>query len=45
MYFVFLRYCAYHLSLQFKLNSFPSWAQLSPGIENGREKKLANNYM
>ena len=38
MYFVYLRYCATHLSLQFKLNSFFSLALFSPGIHKGREK-------
>ena len=40
-----LGYCAPHLSLLFKLNSFFSLVLFSPGIHNGREKKLANNYM
>ena len=42
---VYLRYYVAHLSLLFKLNSFFSLAQYSPGINNRREKKMTNNYM
>ena len=42
---MYLGYCALHLTLLFKLNSFFSLGLLSPGIHNGRGKKLTNNYM
>ena len=42
MYSVYLRYGAPDLSLLFKLNSL---ALFFPGIHNGREEKLPNNYI
>ena len=45
MHSVHLGYCAPHLTLLFKLNSFFSLALSSPVIHNGREKKLINDYM
>ena len=44
MYSVYLGYCAIHLGLLLQLNSFFSFGLFSPGIHNGGEKKLTNNY-
>ena len=43
MHSIYLGYCAPHVSLQFKLNSFFSCAPFSPGIHNGRERKKLSN--
>ena len=42
---MYLRYCALHLSLMFRLNTFFSLVLFPSGIHSGREKKLTNNYM
>ena len=42
---MYLGYCAPHLRLPFKLNSFSSLTLFSPGIRNGRKRKLTKNYM
>ena len=42
---MYLGYCASDLSLLLKANSFFSLVLFSAGIQNGREKKLTNNYM
>ena len=42
---VYLGYCAPHLSLLLKLNSFFSFVLFSNGSHNGREKKEANQQL